>query len=158
MEGWAAMILVMVVMAGIVFWLYGSMIRSIQDERHTEGVRKIWKNFGLSLGFATLFLVSWFGQGVAQWNHFKNEQRAHNQPAEVREFIADFSASTLENWQSEFLQLFSFVVMAALLIHRGSAESKDSEDRIEAIVKRIEKKLDSQQNGSRRRSSAKARG
>ena len=44
-------------------------------------------------------------------------------------------------WQSEFLQLFSFVVMAALVIHKGSAESKDGEEKIEASLRRIEEKL-----------------
>ncbi len=48
-----------------------------------------------------------------------------------------FGQSTLENWQSEFLQLFSFVVLAAVLIHRGSAESKDGTDRIEQAVNEI---------------------
>ncbi len=60
----------------------------------------------------------------------------------MKEFISDFATSTLENWQSEFLQLFSFVVMSALLIHHGSAESKDSDDRVEAALRRIEQKLD----------------
>ena len=55
--------------------------------------------------------------------------------------LPNFAQSTLENWQSEFLQLFSFVVMSALLIHRGSAESKDSDDRIEEALKRIEQKM-----------------
>jgi hypothetical protein len=50
--------------------------------------------------------------------------------------------STLENWQSEFLQLFSFVVFSAILIHSGSAESRDGTDRIEEAVKRIEARLD----------------
>lgn len=54
----------------------------------------------------------------------------------------EFGQSTLENWQSEFLQLFSFVVFSAVLIHRGSAESKDSDDRMEEALQRIEKKLD----------------
>jgi hypothetical protein len=151
MSSWAVLIALMMLMAGVVVWLFGSMVRSIQDERRSSGVKKIWKNFGLSMGFAGLFLVSWLGQGVAQWNRYVDEQTEHNQPAEVRGFISDFSASTLENWQSEFLQLFSFVVMAALLIHRGSAESKDSEERIEQIVKRIEKKLDERQPASPRR-------
>ena len=48
-----------------------------------------------------------------------------------------FGQSTLENWQSEFLQLFSFVVVASVLIHRGSAESKDGTDRIEKAVNEI---------------------
>jgi hypothetical protein len=138
----AGLIVVMVIIVLIVIYLFGSMFRSIADERRSSGVKKVWKNFGLSLGFSILFLVSWLGHGLAQWDHFQSEQAAHQQPADVKDFIADFSASTLENWQSEFLQLFSFVVMAALLIHRGSAESKDSEERIEAIVKRIEKKLE----------------
>ncbi|HEY3483996.1 MAG TPA: DUF6766 family protein, partial [Ilumatobacteraceae bacterium] len=41
----------------------------------------------------------------------------------------------------EFLQLFSFVVLAALFIHKGSAESKDSEEKIEASLRRIEAHL-----------------
>jgi len=50
--------------------------------------------------------------------------------------------STLENWQSEFLQLFSFVVLSALLIHRWSGESKDSADRMEQKIDGIAKRLD----------------
>ena len=54
----------------------------------------------------------------------------------------EFGRSTLENWQSEFLRLFSFVVLSAVLILRGSAESKDSDERIEEMLRRIERKLD----------------
>ena len=39
--------------------------------------------------------------------------------------------------------MFSFVVMSALLIHKGSAESKDSDDRMEEALDRIEKKIGS---------------
>jgi hypothetical protein len=37
-------------------------------------------------------------------------------------------AATFENWQSEFLQLFTMVILTAFLIHKGSSESKDSDD------------------------------
>ena len=57
-------------------------------------------------------------------------------------FWVVFWQSTLENWQSEFLQLFSFVVLSALLIHRDSAESKDSDERLEAKVDDIARRLD----------------
>jgi hypothetical protein len=40
------------------------------------------------------------------------------------------------------LQLFSFVVLAAMLIYRGSAESKDSDDRIEKKIDENAKRLD----------------
>jgi hypothetical protein len=43
--------------------------------------------------------------------------------------------------QSEFLQLFSFVVLAALFIHRGSAESKDSDEQMQKTLDRIERRL-----------------
>jgi hypothetical protein len=56
--------------------------------------------------------------------------------------VSRFAQATLENWQSEFLQLFSFVVLAALLIHRGSGESKDGDERMEDMLKRIEKRLE----------------
>jgi SNF2 family DNA or RNA helicase len=62
----------------------------------------------------------------------------------VSDYIVQFGQSTLENWQSEFLQLFSFVVLSAVLIHHGSAESKDSDERMENTLRRIEQKLDEQ--------------
>ena len=56
--------------------------------------------------------------------------------------MMQFGQSTLENWQSEFLQLFSFVVLSAMLIDRGSAESKDSDDRLEGKGDHILERLD----------------
>jgi hypothetical protein len=57
-------------------------------------------------------------------------------------FVVEFGQSTLENWQPEFLQLFSFVVLSALLIHRESGESKDSDDRVEQKIDGIARRLD----------------
>jgi hypothetical protein len=129
------------VTVAVTLYLIGNMIRGIQNEKRQSGIRRTWKNFGLSIAFCVLFLVTWAAHGVAQWQTFTDEQQAHGQPVEVGDFTSDFLQSTLENWQSEFLQLFSFVVMSALLIHKGSAESKDSDDRMEEALKRIEDKL-----------------
>ncbi len=131
--------LVLAVTAGITAYLVGTMVRSIRNERRTKS--RLWKNFGLSLGFCALFLISWAAHGVAEWQVFTDEQAAHNQQPELGDFVAQFSRATLENWQSEFLQLFSFTVMAAVLIHKGSAESRDSDDLMQAALKRIEDKL-----------------
>jgi hypothetical protein len=89
-----------------------------------------------------LFLLSWGGQALAEWQVFSDEQLAHGSAATLGPFLMRFGQSTLENWQSEFLQLFSFVVLASMFIHRGSAESKDSDERMEALLKRIADKLD----------------
>ena len=124
---------------GVCAYLIGTMIKSIQNEKHTS--MRLWKNFGLSLGFCVLFFASWVGQGIAEWQEFTDDQRTHNEQPEIGDFTTQFARSTLENWQSEFLQLFSFTVMAAVLIHKGSAESRDSDDRITAALKRIEDQL-----------------
>lgn len=131
--------LVVLTIFGITVYLVGTMIRSIQNEKKTS--MRLWKNFGLSLGFCALFLTSWAAQGVAEWQTYTDDQRAHEEPVELGDFVSTFSQSTLENWQSEFLQLFSFTVMASVLIHKGSAESRDSDDRIASALKRIEDQL-----------------
>ena len=130
------------VLIGVVGYLVATMVRAIQTEKRQSRLRKTWANFGLSIALALLFFVSWIGQAVAEWGAYRHEQQDHNEPVQVSEYFVQFGQSTLENWQSEFLQLFSFVVLAAILIHRGSAESKDSEDRIEAKIDDITKRLD----------------
>jgi hypothetical protein len=123
-------------------YLVGALIRSINRERRSAGISKIWRNFGLSIAFCTLFLTSWAAQALVEWRVFAAEQRAHQEPVEAGDFLVQFGQSTLENWQSEFLQLFSFVVLSAVLLHHGSPESRDSDDRMEETLKRIEKRLE----------------
>jgi len=139
-----AVIVTIVVLAGVTGYLIGSMVKSIVVERRNENLKKVWRNFGLSIAFCVLFLVSWAAQAVAEWGVYAQEQRTHGEPVVVSDYIVRFGQSTLENWQSEFLQLFSFVVLSAVLIHHGSAESKDSDERMENILRRIEQKLDEQ--------------
>jgi hypothetical protein len=97
----------------------------------------------LGLVFASLFLAAWFGQLVVEWFTFADEQQTHGEGAVFfsTEFWAAFWQSTLENWQSEFLQLFAFVSLAGLYIYKGSAESKDSDEKVEASLRRIEEHL-----------------
>ena len=127
-------------------FLVFTTIRSIQAER--TGERSIFREFGLGLILMVLFLLTWVGQGVAQWQTFVDEQNEHGEPTELGDFVSDFGQSTLENWQSEFLQLFSFVTLAALYLHKGSAESKDSDDNVEASLRRIEEHLGTLPDGA----------
>jgi succinate dehydrogenase hydrophobic anchor subunit len=135
-------IITILVLVLVPVYLVSVMIKTIRDERRSSNVRKIWANFALSIVLCLLFFVSWGGQAVSQWRSFVQEQRDHNEVARAGEFLMDFGQSTLENWQSEFLQLFSFVVLAAAYIHHGSGESKDGTDRVEEMLKRVVKKLD----------------
>jgi hypothetical protein len=122
-------------------WVLWAMVRSIRDER-TQG-RSVWRDFSLSISLMVLFFASWISHGLAEWTTFKQQQEEHKQPVVVKEFVAEFTQSSMENWQSEFLQLFSFVTLAALYIHKGSAESKDGDEKMEAALRRIEEKLGS---------------
>jgi len=131
-------VITLVGLAGYLIWM---QVKSVLDERRSSRVRRIWRNFALGIVFAVLFLVSWIVQGIAEWSVYREEQRSHGEPAVVSEYIVTFGQSTLENWQSEFLQLFSFVVLSAVFIHRGSAESKDGTERIERTVNEIRRML-----------------
>jgi Domain of unknown function (DUF6766) len=130
-------VIAVAVMVAIAGYLIGSMLWSIRKEKRQENLRRTWSNFGLSIAFCLLFLTSWAFQGLTEWDVYRQEQQAHGEQVEVVEFINEFAQSTLENWQSEFLQLFSFVVLAAIFIHHGSAESKDSDDRMERKIDEI---------------------
>src|SRR5215213_8911948 len=107
-------------------------------------MKRLWRNYSLSITLAVLFFLAWFGQLVTQWFTWANEQQEHNQPLEVGDFLWQFWTSTLENWQSEFLQLLTFVVLTSFLIHRNSPESKDSDDEMQRSLNRIEKRLKAQ--------------
>ena len=133
------MLLATALAAGALLFVIYATAKSIRNER-TKG-RSIWREFGLGLVLMILFFVTWLGQGIAQWQTFTDEQREHGESAEVGDFVSEFGQSTLENWQSEFLQLFAFVTLAALFIHKGSAESKDSDEKVEASLRRIEEHL-----------------
>jgi hypothetical protein len=142
------LVITLVIIIGIFVVLIATMTRAILSERRSAGISRFWANFGLSLAFLALFIASWIGQAAAEWGTIVQEARAHGGSPSLSDFLVEFGQSTLENWQSEFLQLFSFVVFSAILIHHGSAESKDGTDRIEQAVKRIESRLDEAGIGS----------
>jgi uncharacterized protein DUF6766 len=108
------------------------------------GLKAFWDNYNLSIVLAGLFLVSWALQTWAGWVRFAANQQDHQQVAEVfgrSGYIFEWLSATMENWQSEFLQLLTFVVLTASFIHRGSHESKDSDDEMKAVIRRIEERL-----------------
>ena len=139
-----AMWIIVLTLAGISAYVIGALAASVLKERRSDRSARLWKSFALSITFALLFLLSWIVQAIAEWDVYAQEQRAHDEPVVVSEYIVQFGQSTLENWQSEFLQLFSFVVLSAVFIHKGSAESKDGTDRIERTVNEIKEMLEAQ--------------
>lgn len=99
---------------------------------------KTWiKEHALALFFFTAFLVTWLGQFFIQVHLVAAEAAQHGEAFHWSDFWLQFGKDTLENWQSEFLQVGSFVVVTAYLIYRGSSESKDGDERMEKKIDEI---------------------
>ena len=102
----------------------------------------IWKAYGyawITLGF---FLISLAGHWIFGWFAYVSDQQAHAQPIQTSEYLVEMMRDTLENWQSEFLQVFVFIVLTTFLVHRKSHESPDTDYDNEAALRRIEAKLE----------------
>lgn len=92
-------------------------------------MKRFWRHNGLSLvllGFFLLTLaVGQFWTGRLQYNEEREER---GQPAVgVAEYArsAHFLEATMENWESEFFQMFVYVALTVFLFQKGSAESND---------------------------------
>ena len=105
-------------------------------------VRRLWRDYSLSITAAVLFVITWLVYAVVEWFDFKHEMSWYGEPVVFGSYLTRLFAFSLENWQSEFLHIFFLVWLASFLVHKGSAESRDSDDRIEEALKRIEERLD----------------
>jgi hypothetical protein len=94
-------------------------------------MRRVLRENGLSIVLGSLFLVFWIGQSVAGHREHNSEQREHGQP-EVGYVTylrsSHFWEATAENWESEFFQMFGYVILTAFLYQKGSSESKKPDE------------------------------
>jgi len=97
----------------------------------------IFKRYGFAWVTGGFFLVSLVGHWLFGWFAYANEQAAHQQPVEFGGYLVEMMRDTLENWQSEFLQLLWQVGGLAILLHVGSPQSKEGDDRMEAKIDAI---------------------
>jgi hypothetical protein len=102
----------------------------------------VWRSYGYAWVTAGFFLISLVGHWLFGWFSYVSEQQAHGQPIEVSQYLIQMSRDTLENWQSEFLQLLWQVGGLALLLYVGSPQSKEGNDRQEAKLDAILRRLD----------------
>ena len=75
------------------------------------------------------FLV---GQVVAGRSEYNDErEKRGSDPVGYTQYLRSphFFEATAENWESEFLQMFVFILATAFLYQKGSAESKDPRKR-----------------------------
>lgn len=82
---------------------------------------------GLFLANAIVFLLCFTGMVFAGWRVADHDALLHGQATEsLWAFLTsgDFAEATFENWESEFLQMGSYVVLTTFLFQKGSSESK----------------------------------
>lgn len=111
-------------------------------------MRRVLRENGLSIVWLGLFFFTLiFGQSVTGHREYNSDQREHGR-AEVgyAEYVTTghFLEATMENWESEFLQMFLFVALTAFLYQKGSAESKklDEEEEVDRDPRQSKHKPD----------------
>jgi hypothetical protein len=103
------------------------------DMKHST----IWKRYGFFWVTMAVFLITLSGHWLFGWFAYVNEQQGLQQPVELGAYTVQMLRDTLENWQSEFLQLIWQVAGLAFLLHVGSPQSKEGDDRMEAKIDAI---------------------
>jgi hypothetical protein len=83
---------------------------------------------GLLLAAFFLFFVTFFvGQTITGHRVFNEDQKEHHESEiTMQEYVTTghFLEATMENWESEFLQMGAYVLLTVWLRQKGSAESK----------------------------------
>jgi hypothetical protein len=88
---------------------------------------RLFREHGLFWVNAALFIVFFIGMVLTGAATYSEDQVEHGEkPVTVVEYLGtgDFLEATFENWESEFLQMGSYVVLTVFLFQRGSSESK----------------------------------
>ena len=76
------------------------------------------REYGLSITLLGLFFVIQVGLSLVGQRQYNNEQADHGQPTvSYLEYVRGpaFLEATMENWESEFLQMFAYVLLTAFL-------------------------------------------
>jgi len=95
----------------------------------------------VTLGF---FVISLLGHWLFAWPAYVQEQQEHHEAARFAGYFMQTARDTFENWQSEFLQLIWQVAGLRYLLYVGSPQSKEGDERIEAKIDHLLKKVDPQ--------------
>ncbi|HVK20182.1 MAG TPA: DUF6766 family protein [Actinokineospora sp.] len=94
-------------------------------------MKRFLRDNGLSVGFGLLFAGALVGQALTGHAAATSQRVARGfEPISLGDYLtsADFAVDVAENWQSEYLQFFLYVVATVWLVQRGSPESKPPAD------------------------------
>jgi hypothetical protein len=103
-----------------------------------------WRNWASAIILLVLFFGSWGGQFATQLQVSKQEAQQHGQEFQMSEFWPEFWQSTFENWQSEWLQLFTQALIVAgfadYLFRKGNEDHYKTQLMIEELQNELANK------------------
>ena len=91
-------------------------------------MKRLFRHHGLSLTLFVIFSGILAGQfAVGRLEHNEERAKEGERALSAAEYFRSphFLEATMENWESEFLQMCMFVVLTVWLHQKGSAESND---------------------------------
>ena len=108
-------------------------------------MQRVLRENGLSIVLFGLLVVCLVGQFLVGRVQYNQDQEEHGgSPVSYSEYLftPHFLEVTMENWESEFLQMFAFVVLTAFLFQKGSSESKslDAEEPVDRDPRKVRDK------------------
>ncbi|MDB6119166.1 MAG: hypothetical protein JWO08_2947 [Verrucomicrobiaceae bacterium] len=86
-------------------------------------MKHIFRYHGLSIVLLLSFFGFWAGQAVVGHLEYNSDREERGLKAlSVSEYLKSphFLEATMENWESEFLQMAAYVLLTACLFQKGS--------------------------------------
>src|SRR4030095_13883894 len=108
-------------------------------------MRRILYENGLSIVLFGCFLALLIGQSLTGHQEYNEDLKEHGQHGVTfTQYLRSdhFLEATMENWESEFLQMFVYVVFTVFLYQKGSSESKklDEEEAVDRDPRGVQDK------------------
>ena len=126
---------------------------SEQESAETEVTRaaaqglpraRFWHDYSLSIALAITFAIVFVAHTIVGYWQYAADQASHGDTPTVfgeSGYVVYWGEWTLQNWQSEVIQSLLIVLFTTWFIHKGSAESKDSQEQMQRSLDRIEQRL-----------------
>lgn len=93
-----------------------------QARSDARGLRRLWRDYSLTIVIGALFLVSFVLHALFGWWQYSADQAANGQQAAVfgwDGFVVYFGEWTFQNWQSEFLEVLVIITATSTSSTRG---------------------------------------
>jgi hypothetical protein len=103
------------------------------------------KRWGVVYILLVLFVVSLAGQFFAELSLVRSDAQMHGETFSWPEYWPQFTSAVLENWQSEWLQLFVQALLVVGFADRLFKKSQEETDQIKEKLNQLEQLIKDKQ-------------